>query len=201
MTNKLDEKRAAVDSAEAIFDAAQAAIARHSTDLQNQQNAIAREQAKLIALQAHAGALYETRAKGSAQLDATKEAYSAELVVNVSGLLVRLHAIEPVEYYEKIQAAAIILRSATRSELDTPISAKYFGPHPVVKQAIAFAPARSELDTPVFELGAAVPGLTDWASRRDRLIPQLEQLHAELTRLMADAAPRATLSVAEHEAA
>jgi multidrug efflux pump subunit AcrA (membrane-fusion protein) len=182
MTNKLDEKRAAVDSAEAIFDAAQAAIARHSTDLQNQQNAIAREQAKLIALQAHAGALYETRAKGSAQLDATKEAYSAELVVNVSGLLVRLHAIEPVEYYEKIQAAAIILRSATRSELDTPISAKYFGPHPVVKQAI-------------------VPGLTDWASRRDRLIPQLEQLHAELTRLMADAAPRATLSVAEHEAA
>jgi hypothetical protein len=144
--------------------------------------------AKSQAHDAKAHALHETLAEVRRRFGEGQETLLKQLVIHASGAVVRLHALNPIEYDGIVTAAAEKIRTAIRGGTDT-VGGQPDPLHNLVRKAIALAPVVNEMQQPVYELGATVHGVTDWPTRRERLIPEIRRLLADLNKLLAKISP------------
>jgi hypothetical protein len=166
MNFTLKRKQAAVAAIDALLadDAIEAEQARRD---------VAVAQARLVAIEHRKAARYQERAKAEAALAAAEETALEQLNVERAGWIVRMQATDPVGNHDAIVAALEQLRRGVRSGLDTPANVRY-APHPLVVQAMQLMPPLDDLYRPVFEMGGAVAGVSDWASRRKAILAAAE---------------------------
>jgi hypothetical protein len=180
----LEKAEADLAAQQAIINQRLKALDEHAQQGRELHEIAAAHKAKADAHDARSHAMHQAFAEAQRRLGELQDTMLKQMVIHASGATLRVHAIDSVEHGDITAAAALKIKTAWRGALDTPNSEKY-SMHTAVKQAIALAPVIDDLDRPVYELGATVAGLTDWPARRERLIPEIRQLLADLNKLLA----------------
>jgi multidrug efflux pump subunit AcrA (membrane-fusion protein) len=157
------------------IDALDAKIAARVEDLKTQQIYILDQQAKQASIQQDIANLRNQRSIDDAALTAAEEAAVYEINLELAGEIIKRQASDPVQHYQWIVDRIGKLRSSVRGGLDTPNNQK-FSIHPLITQALSLIPPPSDMDRPVFELGApTVAGVSDWRSRRKKILAEAER--------------------------
>jgi hypothetical protein len=165
----------ALNEARAKVTAARAAIAKDDEVLQEVRNQIAAWQARITELERvqEATGLRVQLAQAERKLTQAEEATVEEINLELADEIVRRQASDPLRHYAWIAAHVTKLHASVRSEFNTPRTQKY-SVHPLITQALALLPPRDGLNQPVWELGHEMHGVTDWASRRKKIIAEAE---------------------------
>jgi hypothetical protein len=172
-------KLARVRKARAAVNDARAAIARDAAAVKAVRDQIAALEAQIAEMRrvsANKGLEATLAAAESALVLAEEETIVALNVELAAEIIQRFHA-DPVRHERWVVEAVARLRRSVRSELDTPLTQK-FAPNPVIESALALVPPPDPMDQPVFLLGGAVGGQTDWPSRRKAILAAAEQAAA-----------------------
>jgi hypothetical protein len=146
--------------------AMQAPVDADAKQLQRERDALARKEA---ALAQRRMVLHQERAEAETALAVSEEAAIAQLAVAKAADILRLQTDDAISNFERISAEVNQLRSMVRSELDTPGNQKY-SVHPLIRQALELVPPPDILDRPIYELGGAVVGVSDWPTRRRAIL-------------------------------
>ncbi len=182
--NELEKAEAELGAKQAMIDQRQNVLNKHDTARRQQAAAVEREKSVLDAIDRKAPPLHAALAEAQRQFGEAEEVTLRQLAIHASAATIRLHALAPIECYDVIEAAATKIKAAARTGIDTPNNERY-SLHGLIRDAIALAPVIDDMHRPVYELGATVAGLTDWPTRRKRMIPELRQLLADLNKLLA----------------
>jgi multidrug efflux pump subunit AcrA (membrane-fusion protein) len=160
--------------------AARAALADDNAEIAEGQNLITKLQAQITALRARqeAKGLRATLAAAEAALVAAEEAAVKDLAIELAAEIVKRQAADPLRSYSWVIENVTKLRGMIRSEIDTPNNEKY-SQHPILTQALALLPPADPIDRPIFELGHAQIGQTDWATRRRAILAAAESTPLE----------------------
>ncbi len=166
--DKLQTARAKVDEIKALI-AADAAV------IDNAQDEVAILQARIERLRAiHAAqGLREQLALANRELTIAEEAAVVALNIALAAEIIKRNAADPINDQHWIAEHVVKLRTSVRSRLDTPINEKYSLP-PIITQALALLPPLDPIDIPVFQLGGAIGGSTDWTTRRRKILADAE---------------------------
>lgn len=137
-----------------------------------QQQRIAVEQQKFAALKQAHMRLDRDVANAEAGIVMAEEEKLAAMNIELASEIVRRQATDPVRHIDWIVKNAALLRSRLRTDADASGAM-----NPLIHQAIALLPARSQLDTPLYLLGAPGKGQS-WPERRRRLLAAAEAVPA-----------------------
>lgn len=161
--------------ARAIVAKARAAVAKDDAALHAVQRKIdaLNGQIEKLRTQRVAKRLHETLERAERTLAAAEEDAVRTLAIELAGTIIKRMSHNPVRHHDWIVAQIAKLRTMIRSEVDTPLAEKY-SQHPLITQALSLLPPPDDLDRPVYDLGYGVPGLSDWASRRSRILAEAE---------------------------
>jgi hypothetical protein len=153
--------------------AALAAVDRETADEQtverDQMALNARGVERLATIRSNLALLASKREAKQKDLTAAEEAAVLAIIEKVSGRVLSHNSINAFLYRKEIAADLLLLRSAVPSGLNQPPGYKMSY---LVEQAMKLQPELSDLDTPMFLIGAGVMGASDWPTRRRKIIEE-----------------------------
>jgi hypothetical protein len=168
MSNPLDKARAEL----AAIDASIAEVSQQQHGVQQE---IAVLQATLAKFSSRKTNCYAARALAETKLAQEEESALAQMAIVLAGEIITRNSSDPVGHQAWIIENVLKLQTMIRGELDSPRDPAtgkiQHSVPPLVMQALSLVPPPDPINKPVYQLpGGVVAGISDWASRRRRIL-------------------------------
>jgi hypothetical protein len=163
----------ALDRCTALIDALTAQQAADAAEAEEVRTEIRNAEARLASLSGKHAATRAQLAAAESELAIEKDAEIERLCIDLAGKIMRRQGTNPRRHHAWIVRNVEVLRRSVKSEIETSI-AKRYTQHTLITQALALLPPMSDLDRPVYELGAPAFGYS-WPDRRDSILAGLRE--------------------------